>query len=212
MASLFNWFNRSKTPSSEGQWASCPSLQGPLPAVPISDAKFDWCQNTGSRPGVKGTIKPSFENCAVLFAWSSVFPPRESRYRCGSLGPLLLTLAYTPTQKEHFVLTAVVVPDCILPGLVLAFVPAPFRVQGFEGEAVVCIPSSSYLPKWCDVSTKSTAPEGDHICSKASLLHIDCALWTNDLDSLCLGLYPFKMGIVIETNSWGCCDDSIKIQ
>lgn len=114
-------------------------------------------------------------------------------------------------QKEHYLLTAVFAPDCILPGLVLAFVPSPFRVQGFEGEAVVCISSSSYLPKWCDVSTKGTTPVGDHLCSKAALLRIDCALWTNDLDSLCLGFYPFKMGIVIETNSWGRCEDSIKI-
>ena len=103
--------------------------------------------------------------CVTLSVWGSlVWPsPGESPHRCGSLGQLLFTPAHSSHPKGTLCPNSSICL-CILPGFMLAFVPAPFRLQGSEGKAVVCVSSSSYFPKWCDLSAKSTAPETERRC------------------------------------------------
>lgn len=149
---MFNGFNRSKTSSSERQWASGPPHQGLLPTVPIGDAKFYQCQNASGRPGVKGTIKSPLKVVLLYLCdplcvrVSCVTLPRESPHRGGSLGQLLFTPAHS-SHPEGTLCSNSSICLCILPGFMLAFVPAPFRPQGSEGKAVVCVSSSSYFPK-----------------------------------------------------------------
>ena len=66
-----------------------------MSAAPISDVKFDQCQNTHGRSVMKGTVKASLKVRLLYLLDSPRSLPGNPCHECGSLGPLFLTLAHT---------------------------------------------------------------------------------------------------------------------
>lgn len=151
----------------------------------------------------KEPSSPLWELCCCLcdpvcVRVSGVTLPRESPHRWGSLGQLLLTPAHN-SHPEGTLCPNSSICLCILPGFKLAFVPIPLGHKALRARQWFVYLLPPIFPS--DVTLALRAQllrQRDGVCSKASLLHVGDRLWTIDLDSLCLGFYTFKAGIIIK--------------
>lgn len=138
--------------------------------------------------------------CVTLSVWGSLVWPSpgsphtevEAWASCSSLLPTV------PIQKEPFVLTALSASAFYLAScLHLCRLPLGHKALRARQWFVYLLPPI-FLSD-VTLALKAQLPrQRDSVCSKASLQHVDDRLWTIDLDSLCLGFYTFKVGIVIK--------------
>lgn len=153
----------------------------------------------------KGPSSP-LESCAALFVWPSLCeglwcdPPREFPHRWVSWASCSSLLPTIPIQKEPFCPNSSICL-CILPGFKLHFCRLPLGHKALRGQ-VVCLSSSSYFPKWCDFSTKSTVLETETVSVQKRL----CCMCVTGYGQLTwipsLVSTPLK-GVIMKTNLWG---------